>query len=259
MCPAEQQQCCFPGNIHPLQPEQEPPEKRGSDCRNTQFHALLQSVSCLSATTKIPSPFLSWGSLEQLTIRELFPSAFSKEWSWLRWKPSIMLTVRYVKIKEIVLKLFWNDHDKTTFRSKIKPLSWHWELSATEGLGKAMANTSTPSLSEPSRDKPGWISSSVYRINPKEGKGGKLTVKSGQKRNKNNHERSSPSSRNDWLNKHNLHQPCRIRSQLYVQSFALKTFRAGHELLISRTKEGCCGFLPFYFFSPFKISPASSV
>lgn len=88
----------------------------------------------------------------------------------------------------------------------------------------------------------------MSRINPNEGTGGNLTVKSGQKQNKYSQERSSPSFREDWLNKHKLHEPCRIRSQLYVQSFGLKSFRAGHDLLISRTKEGCCGFLPFAFF-----------
>lgn len=90
----------------------------------------------------------------------------------------------------------------------------------------------------------------MCRINPNEGKGGKLTVKSGQKRNKYSHERSSASSRNDWLNKHKLHQPCRVKSQLYIYLyiFGLKTFRAGHDLLICRTKEGCYAFLPFSFF-----------
>lgn len=127
-------------------------------------------------------------------------------------------------------------------------------MGAQRPLGRPMANTSTPSLSEPCQDKAGGISPSVCRINPNEGKGGNLTVKSGQKHNKHSHERSSPSSRDDEEeNKHKLHEPCRIRSQLYVQSFGLKTFRAGHDPLISRTKEGCCGFLPFSFFSPFKV------
>lgn len=88
----------------------------------------------------------------------------------------------------------------------------------------------------------------MYRINPSEGEGVNLTVKSGQKHNKYSHERSSPSSRNDWLNKHKQHEPCRIRSQLYVQSFGLKSFRAGHDQLILQIQGGVLWFSPFFSF-----------
>lgn len=123
-------------------------------------------------------------------------------------------------------------------------------------MGRPWQTHPHPPCQRPSQDKPGWISSAVYRINPSEGEGVNLTVKSGQKRNKYSHERSSPSSRNDWLNKHKQHEPCRIRSQLYVQSSGLKSFRAGHDQLILQIQGGVLWFSPFFFFFPFKVSPA---